>query len=175
MANLLKSSNDASLSADNPLVAIEEEQEVMSAAIQDGEINSIIPILEETLTVSKRRRVTGGVRVSTHTELVETSAEVEIERYRVEVTRVPVGRVVAEAPAARAEGDTTIVPVIEERFVVVKQLFLVEELRIRHVLKREMVSEPVTLRRQRAVVERIDAESGLIDGDEASPLQRAAK
>ncbi len=48
---------------------------------------------------------------------------------------MPVGRVVDEAPAARAEGDTTIIPVVEERLVVVKQLFLVEEIHVRHVLR----------------------------------------
>ncbi len=40
--------------------------------------------------------------------------------------------------------------------MVVKQLFLVEEVHVRHVLERQRVSEPVTLRRQRAVVERLD-------------------
>ena len=34
-----------------------------------------------------------------------------------------------------------------------KQLVVVEELHIRHVLEREAVSEPVTLHRQRATVE----------------------
>ena len=38
----------------------------------------------------------------------------------------------------------------------VKKLFLVEELHVRHVLERETVREPVTLRRQRAVVECFD-------------------
>ena len=76
-----------------------------------------------------------------------------MDRHRVEVTRVPTGRVVDEAPAARAEGDTTVIPIVEEQFVVVKQLVVVEELHIRHVLEREAVSEPVTLHRQRATVE----------------------
>ena len=100
--------------------------------------------------------VTGGVKVGTRTEAAETVAKAELDRYRVEVTRVPVGRVVDEAPSARAEGDVTIIPVIEERLVLVKQLFVVEEVRIRHVLEREIVTEAVTLRRQRAVIERLD-------------------
>ncbi len=92
------------------------------------------------------------VRVSTHTEAVQEIAEAELDRYRVEVTRVPVERVVDEAPAARAEGDVTIIPVVEERLVTVKQLVLVEELHVRHILERVTVTKPVTLRRQRAVV-----------------------
>ncbi|RYC29326.1 DUF2382 domain-containing protein [Lichenibacterium minor] len=117
----------------------------------------VIPVLEETLAVATLRRLTGVVRVSTHTEAVQEIAEAELDRYRVEVTRVPVGRVVDGAPSARAEGDVTIIPVVEERLVTMKQLVLVEELHVRHVLERVTVTEPVTLRRQRAVVERFDA------------------
>ena len=116
----------------------------------------VLHVVEERATVTKRRRSIGSVRVGTVTETVETTAEADLERYRVEVTRVPVGRVVDVAPEARTEGDTTIIPVIEERLVLIKELVLVEEVRIRHVLEREMVSEPVTLRRQRAVVDRLD-------------------
>ena len=130
------------------------ETSAVSSAVGNG--SEVLELLEDTLTVSKRRRATGRVRIATHTETTEAHAEAEVDRYRVEVTRVPVGRVVDEAPSARAEGDTTIIPVVEERYVVVKQLVLVEELRIRHVVERETVSEPVTLRRQRAVVERLD-------------------
>jgi len=120
-------------------------------------------VVEETLDVAKRPIVTGTVRVSTRTETVDEVAEVDLDRYRVEVTRVPVGLVVDEAPLARSEGDTTIVPVVEERFIVVKQLFLKEELHIRHVVERETVTEPVTLRRQRVTVERTDPSSDTVD------------
>ena len=116
----------------------------------------VLHVVEERATVTKRRRSIGSVRVGTVTETVETTAKADLERYRVEVTRVSVGRVVDVAPEARAEGDTTIISVVEERLVLVKQLVLVEEVRIRHVIERETVSEPVTLRRQRAVVDRLD-------------------
>ncbi len=114
----------------------------------------VLEVVEERLAVGKVRVAGATVRVSTTTEVVEEIAEVELDRYRVEVTRVPVGKVVETAPLARVEGDTTIVPVLEERFVVVKQLFLAEELHIRHVVEREVVREPVRLRRQHATVER---------------------
>ncbi|WP_237481849.1 YsnF/AvaK domain-containing protein [Lichenibacterium dinghuense] len=123
-----------------------------------------LQVVEERLSVGKRRRSTGGVQVGTRTEVVDAVAEVELDRYRVEVTRVPIGQVVDAAPAARAEGGTTIIPVVEERLVMVKQLFLVEELHVRHVLERETVREPVTLLRQHAVVRRLDGR------DAAPPL-----
>ena len=120
----------------------------------------LIPLVEERLALTKRQVAGGAIRVSTRTEVHDEVAELEVDRYRVEVTRVPVGRLVEAAPAARTEGDTTIVPVLEERLVVVKQLFLKEELHIRHVLEREVKRETVPLRSQRATVERRDA-SGL--------------
>ena len=129
-------------------------------SLREDEGSETLQLLEETLTVSKRRRSTGSVRIATRTETLEATAEVDLDRYAVEVTRVPVGRVVTEAPKARAEGDITIIPVVEERMVVVKQLFLVEEVHIRHVLERDIVREPVPLRRQRAVVERLDPPVG---------------
>ena len=133
----------------------------------------VLHVVEERATVTKRRRSIGSVRVGTVTETVETTAKADLERYRVEVTRVPVGRVIDVAPEARTEGDTTIIPVIEERLVLVKQLVLVEEVRIRHVLERETVSKPVTLRRQRAVVERLDLR-GRTAPDEARSEEDAA-
>lgn len=137
------------------------------------ESDDVLRVVEERLTVATRRKSTGSVRIGTRTEAIEVMAEVELDRYHVEVTRVPVGRVVDEAPQARAEGDTTIVSVVEERLVVVKQLFLVEEVHIRHVLERETMIEPVTLRRQRAVVERLDPQ-GRTAHDATTPEEGAA-
>ncbi len=117
----------------------------------------LVPLIEERLALTKRQVAGGAIRISTRTEVHDEVAELEVDRYRVEVTRVPVGRLVEAAPAARSEGDTTIVPVLEERLVVVKQLFLKEELHIRHVLEREVKRETVPLRSQRATVERRDA------------------
>ena len=133
--------------------ATDDVSHVVSLATGSGDV---LQVVEERLTVAKRRKSTGSVRIRTVTETIETTAEADLERYRVEVTRVSVGRVIDVAPEARTEGDTTVIPVIEERLVLVKHLVLVEEVRIRHVLERETVSEPVTLRRQRAVVERLD-------------------
>ncbi|RYC29078.1 DUF2382 domain-containing protein [Lichenibacterium minor] len=144
--------------------------EVVSVATESDDV---LQVVEESLTVTKLRVSTGGMRIGTRTEVVQAVAEAELDRYRVEVTRVPVGRVVVEAPKARAEGDTTIVPVMEERLVVVKQLFLVEEVHIRHVLESHAVREAVTLRRQHAVVERLNRQ-GTASADEATPEEGAA-
>ena len=114
----------------------------------------VIPLVEETASVGKRQVVTGRVRVQTVTDTVEELARADLQTETVEVTRVPVDRVVETAPEIRTEGDVTIVPVLEEVLVVEKRLVLKEELHIRRRVANEAVEVPVTLRRQRAVVER---------------------
>ena len=57
-----------------------------------------------------------------------------------DVRRVPVNRIVSEAPQTRQEGEVTIVPIVEEVLVVEKRLLLKEEIHI--VRKRAPVREP---------------------------------
>lgn len=116
----------------------------------------VIPVAEETATVGKRQVVTGRVRVQTVTDTVEELAHADLQQETVEVIRVPVDRIVGTAPEIRTEGDLTIVPVLEEVLVVEKRLVLKEELHIRRRVETETVEVPVTLRKQRAMVERID-------------------
>ena len=169
MSHMPPASDDGPTRVDGPAGgAASSDGNAVEIASSDGEGQLVLSLVEEKLAVSKRRRSTGIVRVGTRTESVEATAEAELDRYRVEVTRVPVGRVVAEAPAARVEGDTTVIPVVEERLVVVKQLVLVEEVRVRHVLERQVVSEPVVLRRQRAVVERVPSVGDAGEGRDGS-------
>jgi stress response protein YsnF len=115
----------------------------------------IIPLVEETATVDKRQVVTGRVRVRTVTDIVEELARADVQRESVGVTRVPIDKVVETAPEIRTEGDVTVVPVLEEVLVVVKRLVLKEELHIRRRVESEAVEVPVTLRKQRAIVERL--------------------
>lgn len=122
-------------------------------------------LLEEALQVGKRQVITGTVRISTTTETHQELAEVSLDRSVVEVTRVPIGKLVEAAPPVRTENETTIVPVMEERFVVVKQLFLKEELHIRHQVERELKQTTVALRRQVATVERVDASARTASDD----------
>ena len=128
-----------------------------------AEATEIIPVLEETLTVTKKRVVTGSVRVATRTEAYEAIADVTLDHDVVEVTRVPIGRAIDSVPDTRTEDGVTIIPVVEERLVVVKQLYLREELHVRRHTEREAVRTPVELRRQAVVIERLDQDGKSID------------
>lgn len=117
---------------------------------------TMIPRVEETFDVDKQRIVTGRVRVTTSSETVNEIAEATLAGETVDITRERIDREVADVPQMRVEGDVTIIPVVEEIVVVEKRLVLVEEIRIRRIATSDDVQIPVTLRRQRAVVERIE-------------------
>jgi uncharacterized protein (TIGR02271 family) len=108
----------------------------------------------EELSVAKQQRDTGRVRVATHTQEREALVEEDLAREHVEIETVPIGRRVDAVPDVRREGDTTVVPVVEEVLHVERRLILKEEVRIRRVRTTERHREKVTLRHQEAVVTR---------------------
>jgi uncharacterized protein (TIGR02271 family) len=124
------------------------------------ESNTTIELAEETISVGKRRVETGHVRVRIRTETEEIQARASLLDHDVDITRVPVGRDVTEIPAVRQEGDVTIYPVLEEVLVVEKRLVLKEEVHVRRVVTQTEVAQPVTLRRQRADIERTAEDNG---------------
>jgi stress response protein YsnF len=139
------------------------EPHLKQAAI--GATDADLPIIEEQLQLDKREVVTGRVRVRTITDSSEELLRQELQGERVEIVRVPVDILVepgAAPPKVRTEGNVTILPVVEEVLVVERRILIKEELRlIRHATK-EVIETPVTLRKQRAVVERLDSEGELI-------------
>ena len=120
----------------------------------DGPDEINLPLVEETATVGKREVTTGKVVVRTLVDVEDRLLREALSEQSVDVQRVEIGRVVDVAPQIRTEGDVTVIPVLEERIVVEKQLVLVEEIRITRRTSVETVEVPVRLRTQRAIVER---------------------
>ena len=115
----------------------------------------VIPLAEEELRVDERTVTTGMVRVRTVVDVETELARATLDGEAVEVTRVPVDRMVDQPPAIRTDDGVTIIPIVEEVLVVEKRLVLKEELHVRKRKTTETVEIPVELRKQRAVVERI--------------------
>jgi uncharacterized protein (TIGR02271 family) len=80
-----------------------------------------------------------------------------LRQERVAIERVPINRAVDHAPTVRREGDTLVIPILEEVLVVEKRLMLKEELRVTLQQTDRRQPQSVTLRREEAVIERIDA------------------
>lgn len=113
----------------------------------------------EEAAVELRRAETGRVRVETVTSDVEHQVRQALANETVEITHVERGQFVDVAPLPRVEGDLVIVPVLEERAVVERRLFLKEELHIRRVRNVADHHETVVLRQQDVNVHRIPSDA----------------
>ena len=113
-----------------------------------------IPLVEERLSVAKRQVESGRVRVRVTVEEREELVTEQLMRDDLQIERVPKNVRVSDVPHVRLEGNTTIVPVVEEVLVVEKALMLVEEIHICRRSVPEKTQIPVKLRSERAAVER---------------------
>lgn len=135
----------------------DEFEAFLPASVDDaGEVEEAarIPIIEEELTIGKRTVETGRVRASVVVNEREELVDVPLTTERVEVERIPINQIVDEPQEPFYEGDTLVVPVVEERLVVQKQLVLTEEVRIRRVAETNDHKERITLRSQDVEIER---------------------
>jgi uncharacterized protein (TIGR02271 family) len=119
-----------------------------------GEHVAAIPLVEERVSITKREVESGRVRVHVSVEEREETVTQQVSRDDVEVEHIAKNQRISEMPSVRLEGNTTIVPVVEEMLVVEKVLVLVEEVHIRRRVTSETVEIPVTVKTERARVER---------------------
>lgn len=115
----------------------------------------VVPVIEEELATGIREVTTGSVRVDKRVEKRVRRISAPVVHENVEVRRVPINRVVEEAPKARRRGDTVIVPVVEEEVIITKRLVLKEEI---HLVKRrtkERLVKEVEVGRERAEIRRL--------------------
>ena len=123
---------------DNPSVTfnvMEEQTQVHKEVVQDAKVRIVKKVHEE-----------------------EAAVDVSARSEKVKVERIPVDKYVDTAPTIRYEGDTTIIPVVQEVVVVQKRLLLVEEVHITKQISTAQEEKLIPLRREEIVVERITTE-----------------
>ena len=150
------------------------EPAVRRPAVEGTQDDPTLRLLAEEVHVAKETRETGRVHVSTQTHEREALIAEDLARERVEIETIPVGRRINAVPEVRQDGDTTIVPVVEEILVVERHLMLKEEIRIKRVRTIERHQETVVLRHQEAVVTRSEGEAGNTEFISMSPLGQTA-
>ena len=114
-----------------------------------------LPVVEETVHVDKKTIETGKVKISktvkvdTETvNLLQVQDDVEIERIAInEFVQTP-------PPPLRYEGDTIIIPVMQEVTITEKRLLLIEEVRITKRKVESKESQEVVLRKEEINVQR---------------------
>jgi len=122
----------------------------------------VIPVVDEELQVQKQVRQSGVVEirktVHERTEIVDQPLQSE----EVEVNRVPINRIVEGPVQIRHEGNTMIIPLLEEVLVVEKRLMLREEVHIKKLRREVHEPQEVLLREERVdVVRRADSGQAL--------------
>jgi uncharacterized protein (TIGR02271 family) len=118
-----------------------------------------IPVHQEELQVGTRTVDTGaGVRI--RKSVTERPFEVDqiLRHDELSVTHVPIDRIIdpGDAPVSRYEGETLIIPVLEEVLVVERRLRIREELHITKTQRDTRHAETVILKSEEVSVERFD-------------------
>lgn len=120
-----------------------------------SEESRVIPLVGETLSVNKQWVQAGTVVIRKGVEAFTQNVPVDLAREEVHVDRVTVNRVLAENESAepRQEGDTLVIPIIEEELVVVKRRVIREEVRVTKqvVAQHQEISD--TVRREQIHIE----------------------
>ncbi|ADI14712.1 YsnF/AvaK domain-containing protein [Truepera radiovictrix] len=152
------------LRADAPAAA-SEPREGERTEVGAGE-TQVLQLAAEVLKVGKRQVERGRVRIRTRVVETEETVDEPLVREEVDVERVQVERLVEQPEGVRQEGDVTVIPLYEEVLVLEKRLMLTEELRVRKKRTERRNPQRVTLRREEAVVERLDARGEPVEGGE---------
>jgi uncharacterized protein (TIGR02271 family) len=118
---------------------------------------TVIPVIQEEAQIEKHAVERNRTRITKQLHIEEETIDTPLRQERVQVERIPVERFLESPVTTHYDGDTLVIPVIEEVLVVEKRLFLKEEVRITKYVGETEHQETVTLRKEEVTVERIDA------------------
>lgn len=119
-----------------------------------------VPVVEERARIEKRVVERKVVRIRTATKESQQILSDTLRHEEVDIRRVPVNREIDAVPKVREEGDVIVIPIVEERAVLVKQLILVEELHVQRKVVQQNVEVPVRLHSTEVSVESENSPSG---------------
>ena len=84
------------------------------SSVADSVDDVKLTLAAEELVVGKEAIETGHLRVTKQTHTREAVVDETLLRERAEIETIPIGRQVFEMPSIRQEGETTIIPIVEE-------------------------------------------------------------
>ena len=132
-----------------------QKDEVASATQLDELGTERLLLHEERAQVTTTPEVVGHVRIRKDVENDERTFDVDVTTTEVATTRRRVDRPAGENFGPYQEGDTLVIPVIEERLQLRKVPYVVEEILVRQTPKRETRSVTETVRREVVKVETV--------------------
>jgi uncharacterized protein (TIGR02271 family) len=113
-----------------------------------------LPVVAEEVTVAVRTVDRERLRIRRQVVTDQQTIETPLIEEHILVERIPCDTFVDRMPEARREGDTLIVPCVEEVAVVEKRLRVREEVRIRVVREQRIDRRTVPVRRHDIQIER---------------------
>ena len=117
--------------------------------------DEVIPVIEEKLTVGKRRVDRGGVRVRAYVVESQVQQAVNLREEHVEIERRPVGERVVDAEELFKERAIELTETAEEA-VVTKSARVVEEVTLKKAVGERTQTVNDTVRHTEVEVEQID-------------------
>ncbi|MGI8669152.1 MAG: YsnF/AvaK domain-containing protein [Aridibacter sp.] len=115
-----------------------------------------IPVIQEDIVVDKEIVETGKIKISKNISEHQQTIDMPLMQEKVSVERVAINKFVDTPPEIRHDGDTMIIPVLEEQIVIQKRLVLVEELHVRKQVVEINHTETVVARKENVNIERIE-------------------
>ncbi|MEO7802051.1 MAG: YsnF/AvaK domain-containing protein [Ginsengibacter sp.] len=113
---------------------------------------TVLPVIEEHVEVGKRVIETRKIRISKTVHQENEFLNVPLIREDIDIKRVPVNEYVDTLPeAVRYEGDTMIIPVLKEVYVM--RMMVVEEIHVTKTRIQTQDVQNVSLRREEVTIE----------------------
>lgn len=128
--------------------------ETNARLLKQGE-GQVIPIVQEEAIIEKRVVERNRTRITKQVHTEEEMIDTPLRQERVQVERLPVEQLIDSPVATRYDGDTLVIPVMEEVLVIEKKLLLKEEVRVTKYVGETEHHETVTLRKEEVVVEHV--------------------
>ncbi|MDP9001041.1 MAG: YsnF/AvaK domain-containing protein, partial [Myxococcota bacterium] len=148
-----------------------KEERVPGAPLGNaGEGDVRIPVTGEEISVEKRMRKAGAVRVGKHVVTEQKTITVPVLREEVSVERFPSTGVLAEGASLR--DDSVTVPVMEEEIIVSKRPVVREEVRIKKSQRVEQRAVTAEVQHEEVEIEKEPEESDrrrAVDEDGTAP------
>lgn len=119
---------------------------------------TVIPVIEEELDIERRQIPTGKVLIHKRVDTERTVIEEPLTRDSYDIEKVAVNQLVSAPVEPFYDGDTLVLPVLEEVLVVEKRIMVREEWRIRRKQEQRQERQEVDLRRESLEVERVGLE-----------------
>jgi uncharacterized protein (TIGR02271 family) len=139
--------------------------EIDGSEIDRAPGSAVVPVLAEELQVGRKAVPTGSVRVHRAVREHEQTVDIPLLKEHVDVRRVLIEQEVNGPLPVRQDGNTTIIPIVEEVLVVSKKFMLKEEVHVLRTVREERYREQITVSRQEPEIQRIDASGRVLSVD----------